>query len=165
VIVEILDNIAKQLLTDVNADGKVDVADAVSAIKTLLADTSGKLDFNGIISKLQNEGAELSEAVSSWLGDGKNSVLSSEAVSNLFDSEKLTKFAATLNIDLEAAKSGLANAIPNLIDQVSEGGHLREKFDEGVALIQEEVTEVAATATASADGLLAKIKQFLNSIR
>ncbi len=160
---EILDNIAKQFLTDVNADGKVDVADAVSAMQTLLADTSGKLDFNGIVTKLQN--ANLSETVASWLGNGENSALSVDNISHLFDNEKLSKFAAALNIDLDAAKNGLANAIPNLIDQVSDGGQLLEKFNEGVALIKEEVTEVAATANEAAGGLLAKLKSFFNSIR
>lgn len=160
---EILDNIAKQFLTDVNADGKVDIADAVGALQGLLADASGKVDFNAIISKL--EGANLTETVKSWLGDGPNNILSADAINQLFDSEKLTKFAAALNIDLEAAKNGLANAIPNLIDQVSEGGELREKINEGIATIQEEVAEVAASANQATGGLLDKIKAFLNSIR
>lgn len=160
---EILDNITKQFLVDVNADGKVDMADAVSAMQKLLADASGKLDLNGMLTKLQD--ADLSETVATWLSDGKNAVLSSDAVSNLFDSEKLNAFASALNINLEAAKNGLANAIPNLIDQVSEGGQLKEKFQESVALLQEEVAEVAASANVAAEGILGKIKQFLNSIR
>ena len=162
-MVGILDKVAKQLLTDVNADGKVDAADAIKAFQTLLADASGKLDVNGIIAKLQE--LNLSETVASWLSDGKNTLLSSETINNLFDAEKLNQFAASLNIDLEAAKNGLANAIPNLIDQVSEGGQLREKFDEGIAVIQAEVTEAAGAATATADGFFAKLKQFLHSIR
>lgn len=160
---EMLDNITKQFLVDVNADGKIDMADAVSAMQTLLADTSGKLDLNGMLTKLQD--ANLSETVATWLSDGKNAVLSSDAISNLFDSEKLNTFATALNIDLEAAKNGLANAIPNLIDQVSEGGQLTEKFKEGVALLQEEVTEVAVSANVAAEGILGKLKQFLNSLR
>ncbi|MEQ1636954.1 MAG: YidB family protein [Methylococcales bacterium] len=157
---EILNNIAKQFVKDVNADGKVDIADVVSSLQTLLADASGKIDFNGMIAKLQS--LDLSEAVSSWLGDGKNSVLSSESISSLFDAEKLNKFAASLNIDIETAKNGLANAIPNLIDQISSGGEVIGKFKEGLALLQEEVAEVAATASATAGGLLDKIKKFFS---
>lgn len=160
---EMLENIAKQFLVDVNADGKVDVADAVSAMQTLLADASGKLDLNGLLTRLQE--ADLSETVATWLSDGKNAVLSADGLSSVFDSEKLKTFATALNIDLDAAKNGLANAIPNLIDQVSDGGQLIEKFNEGVALIQEEVTEVAASANVAAEGILGKLKQFLNSIR
>jgi uncharacterized protein YidB (DUF937 family) len=158
--VEILNNIAKQFLTDVNADGKVDIADAVSSIQTLLADASGKIDFKAIISKLQN--ANLSEVVDSWLGDGKNSVLSADAITNIFDSEKLSKFAASLNIDIETAKKGLANAIPNLIDQISSGGQLMDKFNEGIALLKEEAADVAVAVNATAGGLFAKIKQLFS---
>lgn len=157
---ELLNNIAKQLLSDVNADGKVDINDAVSSLKTLLADASGKIDFSAMIEKLQN--LDLSEAVSSWLGNGKNSALSAESISGLFDAEKLSKFAASLNIDVETAKNGLANAIPNLIDQISSGGQLMEKFNEGVALLQDEATEVAALASATAGGLLDKIKKLFS---
>lgn len=157
---EILNNIAKQFLTDVNADGKVDLADAVSALQSLLADASGKLDFNGIISKLKN--ANLSETVDSWLSDGKNSILSADAITNLFDSEKLSKFAATLNIDIETAKNGLANAIPNLIDQISSGGQLIEKFNEGIAVLKEEAAEAVVAANATASGILGKIKQLFS---
>ena len=159
-IVEILNNIAKQFVEDVNADGKVDVADVISSLQTLLADASGKIDFNGMIEKLR--ALDLSEAVSSWLGDGKNTVLSSESISSLFDAEKLNKFAASLNIDIETAKNGLANAIPNLIDQISSGGEVIDKFKEGLALLQEEVAEVAAAANATAGGLLDKIKKFFS---
>jgi uncharacterized protein YidB (DUF937 family) len=158
--VEILNNIAKQFLTDVNADGKVDLADAESALKTLLADASGKLDINGIISKLQN--ANLSELTDSWLGDGENSILSTDTITNLFDSERLSKFAASLNIDIETAKNGLANAIPNLVDQVSSGGQLIEKLNEGIAELKEEAAEIAVAANETATGLFAKIKQLFS---
>jgi uncharacterized protein YidB (DUF937 family) len=158
--VEILNNIAKQFLTDVNADGKVDVADAVSSLQTLLADASGKIDVKDLVSKLQN--ANLSEVVQSWLDDGKNAVLSNEAIGNLFDSEKLSKFAASLNLELETAKDGLSNAIPNLIDQVSSGGQIVDKFNEGLALLKEEAAEAAVVANATANGLFAKIKQMFS---
>lgn len=157
---ELFDNIAKQFLTDTNADGKVDLADAVGSLQALLGDASGKVDVSAFIAKLQE--ADLSEAVRSWLGNGENSVLSVDAISKLFDAEKLNQFAASLNIDVETAKAGLANAIPNLIDQVSDGGELKQKFSEGISFLQEEAAEVAAAASATAGGLFAKIKQMFS---
>ncbi|MCX7089280.1 MAG: YidB family protein [Methylococcales bacterium] len=157
---EILNKIAEQFLTDANADGKIDVADAVNSLQTLLADASGKVDFSGMITKLQS--TDLSAAVSSWLGNGENSVLSAESISKVFDAEKLNQFAASLNIDIETAKNALANAVPNLIDQVSNGGQLMEKFNDSIASLQEDVSEVAASANAQAGGILAKIKQLFS---
>jgi uncharacterized protein YidB (DUF937 family) len=156
-IVEILNNIAKQFLTDVNADGKVDIADAVNSLQSLLADASNKVDFNAIIAKLQN--SDLSVALSSWLGDGENSVLSADSITNIIDSEKLNQFAASLKIDIETAKNGLAKAIPNLIDQISSGGQLMDKFNAGIASLQEEVTEAAASLQEQATEVASSLQE------
>lgn len=162
--VDELKNIAKQFITDVNADGKVDVSDVVISMQKLLSDTSGKLDFGGLVSKLQN--SDLSETVASWLGDGKNIDLSVDSLTKLFDSNQLNQFAQSLNIDLDTAKSALATAIPNLIDQISSGGNLLAKFSEHADKIQAEVAEVAeavqAVATEKAEGLVDKIKKFFS---
>ncbi len=160
---ELLDKIAKQFLVDANADGKIDVADVAGSLEKLLSDASGKLDLGSVVTKFKN--SELSETVSSWLGDGKNEVLSVDGLSKLFDADKLTKFASSLNIDVETAKAALTNAIPNLIDQVSSGGDLLEKFNEHAAKLQAEASEVAdavkAVAEEKAEGLMGKIKKLL----
>ncbi len=161
---EILNNIAKQLLTDVNADGKIDSADAVASLEKLLADASGKLNFSALLEKLQS--LDISETVASWLGDGENAKLSLDSVNKLFDAEQLKKFAESLNVDVETAKNALCNAIPNLIDQVSSGGSLREAFNEQAAKLQAEaagmVDSVKAAAEQKAGGLLSKIKSLFS---
>lgn len=157
---ELLNNIAKQLLTDTNADGKIDLADATASLQNLIADASGKLDLNGMIAKFNDLG--LSETVSSWIAEGENKLISSEQISQIFDTEKLSQFAASLSVDLDTAKNALANAIPNLIAQASSGGELMEKVNEGIAAAQESAAEVVAAATTQSEGLLAKIKSFFS---
>lgn len=161
---EILDKIAKQFLIDANADGKVDIADVVGSLEKLLADATGKLNFSSLIEKFKN--LDISEAVASWLGDGENAKLSIDSVNKIFDPEQLNKFAASLNIDVESAKNGLCNAIPNLIDQVSSGGNLLDSFNEHAAKLQAEATEMVDTVKAVAEekteGLLGKIKSLFS---
>lgn len=160
---DVINNIAKQFVTDVNADGRIDVADVTSSLEKLLADASGNLNVGSIVDKLKN--SELSETVTSWLGDGKNADFSVEGLSKLFDSEQLSKFATSLNLDVETAKTALTNAIPNLIDQVSSGGNLLDQFSEQAAKLQAEAANVAesvrAVAEEKAEGLFAKIKKLL----
>ncbi|MEQ1530949.1 MAG: YidB family protein [Methylococcales bacterium] len=160
---EVLNNIAKQFVVDANADGKIDAADVASSIEKLFADASGKLDLSGLVAKLQNSG--FSETVASWLGDGQNKAFSVDDLSKLFDSEKLSQFAASLNLDVDAAKAALATAIPNLIDQVSSGGNLMEKISEQATKLQAEAAQIAdsvkAVAEEKTEGLLAKIKKLL----
>lgn len=157
---ELLQSIAKQVLTDTNNDGKIDLADVSQSLQTLLTDASGQVDIQGIITKLQNSG--LSETVDSWLGDGQNKALSLDSLTQLLDEAKIKQFATALNIDLETAKSAIASAIPALIDQISSNGQLQENLLEGVHKVQAEASEILANADAKSGGLLGKIKQLFS---
>lgn len=157
---ELLQSIAKQVLTDTNNDGKIDLADVSQSLQTLLADASGQVDIQGIITKLQNSG--LSETVASWLGDGQNKALSLDSLTHLLDEAKIKQFATALNIDLETAKSTIASAIPALIDQISSNGQLQATLLEGAHKVQAEASEILANADAKSGGLLGKIKQLFS---
>lgn len=135
-------SIAQQFLTDANSDGKVDLSDVTGSIQNLLSGSSGNLDFGSLVAKLQGMG--FSETVSSWLGDGDNKPISAADIGNLFDSDKLSQFASSLNIDVESAKNGLANAVPNLVDKLSSGGKLLD------------------LAGGEVGGLLSKLKSFFS---
>lgn len=100
-----VESIAQQFLTDTNSDGKVDLGDVTGSIKGLLSSSSGNLDFGSLVSKLQGMG--FSETVSSWLGDGENKPISAEDIGKLFDTDKISEFASSLNIDVESAKTAL----------------------------------------------------------
>lgn len=117
-----INQIAQQFLTDANADGKVDINDAVGSFKNLLSNAEGKLDISSLTSKMPDIG--LSDTLSSWLGDGSNLPISKDDITKLFDTDKLTQFASSLNLDLDSVKNGLANTVPNVIDKISAGGKL-----------------------------------------
>lgn len=147
---ELFKKIAEQLLTDVNADGKVDLADVAGSLKNLLSDSADKLDIGSLITKLKDQG--LTESVSSWLGEGENISLSADSITDLFDTDKLNQFATTLGVDMESAKDVLAGILPNLIDKASSGGDLLIDLGEKVGQVADE----------EAGGLLNKIKKLFS---
>ena len=67
---------------------------------------------------------ELSNVLSSWLGDGANQAISADTISSLFSSDQLAAFAEKAGVDASSAASGLADVIPEIMDKSSSGGSL-----------------------------------------
>lgn len=119
---ELLNTIAQQFLSDTNNDGNVNLQDVTGSLQNLMSGADGKLDLGSVVSKVQGMG--LSDVASSWLGDGDNKPISNEQVGQMFDSDKLSQLASSLNMDVDSVKSGLSKAVPNLVDKASSGGSL-----------------------------------------
>lgn len=119
---ELLNTLAKQFITDVNADGVLDGTDVAAALQNLLSDSSGNLNLSAIVTQLQGLG--LADIAASWLGDGENAAISSEQIGQLFDKDQLSSFASSLNLEENNVTQALTAALPVLIDKVSSGGAL-----------------------------------------
>lgn len=101
-------------------DGQTD--NIMSALGGVVGD-GDSFDIAGLISNMQGNSG-LSGLVTSWLGDGENSAISSSQIGEMIGSEKLSAFAQQLNIDETAAADSLADAIPQLVDKASSAGSL-----------------------------------------
>jgi len=134
----LFEKIAGKLISDTNNDGKIDEQDVANAFKGLVAETSN--DLSGLVEKFKN--ANLSDTVSSWLGNGENKPITAEQIDQIFDTEKLKAFANSLKMELNEAKEMLAKAIPSIVDKFSSDGKL---------------LDVNASST---EGPLDKIKKF-----
>ena len=119
---ELLNILAKQFITDVNADGVLDGTDVAAALQNLLSDSSGNLNLSGIVSQLQGLG--LADIAASWLGDGENAAISSEQISQIFGNDQLSSFASSLNLEENNVTQALTSALPELIDKMSSDGAL-----------------------------------------
>ena len=117
-----------QLLTE-QLGIDVDAQTVRSALDGLMGDGHGQLDINGLISKFS--GGDIAGLLGSWLGDGANQTLSADTVGQLFGQENLSQFAGKVGVSTESAAGGLADVIPQLIDQASSGGALLEQFAGG----------------------------------
>lgn len=117
---DLFEKIAGKFVSDTNNDGKIDEQDVANAFKGLVAETSN--DLNGLVEKFKN--ANLSDTVSSWLGNGENKPITVQQLEQVFDTEKLKAFANSLKMELDEAKEMLAKAIPNIVDKFSSDGKL-----------------------------------------
>lgn len=116
----------------------LDISTIISALSGLLGDGKGNLDLANIISKLNANG--LSGMLNSWLGDGANKSISTSQITEIFGAGAINNFASKLDLNKETAASGLADMLPQLLDQQSSGGSLLENV--------------------GADGLLGMAKKF-----
>jgi len=98
------------------------------ALSSLLGNEEGGFDLSNIMSALtggdneEGESGGLAEIVSSWIGSGENKSIDSSLLSNLLGSDKISEFAQKLGIDEETAASGLADALPNIVDKATPEG-------------------------------------------
>lgn len=103
----------------------VDANTVQSALSSLLGGAKGDIDFAGLASKMASSG-ELGNILNSWLGDGGNASISTESIMKLLGSSRINDFANQVGTQPQAAASGLADVLPQLVDQASSGGKLLE---------------------------------------
>ena len=101
----------------------IDKATIQEALSSLMGDGKGGIDLQGLVSNLSSNGQQGS-LVTSWLGDGGNLPLTAEDVSGLFGQDKIDEFAGKIGSDAGTAAGGLAEMLPQLVDQFSSGGDL-----------------------------------------
>ena len=96
-----------------------------SALDGLLGngDGQGNLDLAGLAGKMASSG-ELGNIVSSWLGDGANASISPDSIMAMLGEDKVASFASQLGTDSGQAATGLADILPQIMDQSSSGGSL-----------------------------------------
>ena len=100
------------------------VMDALSGL------TEGKgLDLAGITDKLKEGG--LGDQLSSWLGDGENSSISADQITNALGADKIGEMASKLGVDASAAAETLSQVMPSMMDKFSSGGNLLESVTGG----------------------------------
>jgi len=116
--------VAAQLLSD-KLGLDVDSDTISSALSSLLGDGKGGIDLASLTSKMAANG-DLGGLVSSWLGDGANSAISADSIMSLLGEGPVSSFASKLGTDSASAAGGLAEVLPQLVDQASQGGSLLE---------------------------------------
>lgn len=115
-----LTQIATKLFMD-KIGGSVDTGTASKALSQLIG-SGDSLDIAGLVTQFTGSG--LAGAAKSWLGDGPNEAVSADQITEGFGASAVSSFASQLGVSPEDAASGLAAAIPNLVDQSSKGGSL-----------------------------------------
>ena len=102
-----------------DATSVLNVDDIAKALEGLVGDGHGGVNLVPFVSGLGENG--LGAIVGSWLGQGENKSISSEEITTLLGSDKVSEFASTLGITEESAKSALSEVIPRVVDQATSG--------------------------------------------
>jgi uncharacterized protein YidB (DUF937 family) len=106
------------------------MGDLGGVMEALSGLTSGEgLDIAGIAEKLKEGG--LGDQVTSWLGDGDNSPVSADQLTNAFGSDKISEMASKLGLDAGSAAETLSQVMPSLMDKLSSGGSLLDSLGAG----------------------------------
>ncbi|CAA6827053.1 MAG: Unknown protein [uncultured Thiotrichaceae bacterium] len=99
-----------------------------SALGGLLGgnDNEGSLDLGSLLSGMQSGG--LGDIAKSWLGDGENESISIDQITSMLGSDKISEFASQLGVSDEEAAGGLADALPQMVDNASSGGSILDSI-------------------------------------
>lgn len=108
-----------------NAGSNLDSSSLISALSGLLGG-SGSFDLGSLMGNLDAGG--LGDIAKSWLGDGDNKGISPDQISKIIGSDKVADFASKLGLSAEEASGGLADALPQMVDNASSGGSLLDSI-------------------------------------
>ncbi|MCF6200530.1 MAG: YidB family protein [Hydrogenimonas sp.] len=107
-----------------DATSGLDVADIAAALQRVLGGSQG-FDISSIVSAFSSGG--FSDLVSSWISSGSNAPLSADVVEKVLGGDKVSEFASQLGIGQDSAKQALADALPAMVDKVTDqNGSLAE---------------------------------------
>lgn len=112
-----------------DAGSGLDSSILTSALGGLLgggSSSGGGLDLGSLLSNMNSGG--LAGIAKSWLGDGDNENISTDQVTSMFGSDKISEFASQLGLSNDEAAGGLADAIPQLVDKASSGGSILDSI-------------------------------------
>jgi len=97
----------------------LDMGDIANALGSLIGNGEGGLDLATLVSGFSQNG--LGGIVNSWLGNGENASISTNQITDLLGSDKVSEFASQLGLSEESAKGALAEALPQVVDQLTSG--------------------------------------------
>ena len=103
----------------------------------------------GVIERFSQKGYD--QQVRSWLSTGANSPLQVDAIDNVVGREDLSTLARQLGVQESEVSSGLAEILPEVVNQLSPEGTLPPEADEaldaGVATLEAELNEIQTGVT------------------
>ncbi|MYN07626.1 YidB family protein [Pseudoduganella aquatica] len=115
----LLDQLAGQVLGSLGSQQQdpVPQGDLVNTVMGLLNQAGG---LQGLLQKLQASG--LGDQVASWVGTGENQTVSGNQIADALGSGQLAQIAQQAGLEPEHASAGLAQLLPQIIDQLTPNG-------------------------------------------
>ena len=108
---------------------------AIVAIALQLLQRNGGLE--GVLGRMRQTG-HASEA-DSWIGTGQNMPISPDVLSQIFGRDEVGRAAREMGVDPDEAMGGLANVLPEVVNQMTPQGRVESGGDDLVARALEEL--------------------------
>ena len=111
-----------------DAGSGLDIGNLTSALSGLVGGDRNNtgIDLSSLVSKMDASG--LGAVAKSWLGNGNNESVSTDQITNMFGSDKISEFASKLGLSKDEAAGGLSEALPQMVDKASSGGSLLDSM-------------------------------------
>jgi len=108
----------------------LNIDDITKALDGLVGNGAGGVNLVPFVSGLAGNG--LGAIVGSWLGQGENKSISTEEITILLGSDKVSAFSSSLGLSEESGKGALAEVIPQVVDKATsgEGGIMDEMLEQ-----------------------------------
>lgn len=122
----LLDQLAGQVMGSLGAQKQdpVPQGDLMASIMELVNQAGG---VQGLLEKLQSGG--LAEQVASWIGTGENQPVSGDQIKDALGADNIQQIAQQAGIAPEHATTGLAQLLPQIIDQLTPNGQVPQGDD------------------------------------
>ena len=131
----LFDQLAGQVMGSLGAQKQDPVAqgDLMGSIMGLIERAGG---LPALLQQLKDSG--LADQVSSWIGNGENQPVSGDQIKDALGEETIQQVAQQAGIAPEHAATGLAQLLPQIINQLTPGGELPqgELLQQGLNLLK-----------------------------
>jgi uncharacterized protein YidB (DUF937 family) len=95
---------------------------------------------SGVVSKLSQNG--LGDQARSWVGTGTNQQIAGSQLTQAFGEQRIQQAAAHAGVPPSQAESGLAAAVPMVIDRLTPNGE--QPADQGTGTLSEMISQLQA---------------------
>jgi len=131
----LLDQLAGQVMGSLGAQKQDPVAqgDLINSIMALVNQAGG---VQGLLEMLQSGG--LAEQVASWIGTGENQPVSGDQIKDALGADNIQQIAQQAGLAPEHATAGLAQLLPQIIDQLTPNGQVPQGdlLEQGLGMLK-----------------------------
>lgn len=131
----LLDQLAGQVMESLGAQKQDPVAqgDLINSIMALVNQAGG---VQGLLEKLQSGG--LAEQVASWIGTGENQPVSGDQIKDALGADNIQQIAQQAGLAPEHTTTGLAQLLPQIIDQLTPNGQVPQGdlLEQGLGMLK-----------------------------
>ena len=131
----LLDQLAGQVMGSLGAQKQDPVAQG-----DLLGGVMGLINSSGGLPALlqQLQGSGLGDQVASWIGTGENQAVSGDQIKDALGADNIQQIAQQAGVEPEHASAGLAQLLPQIIDQLTPNGQVpqNELLQQGLSMLK-----------------------------